>query len=141
MQYVFPNLQLDFANFASQPIIMEIWKEFHVEWESVVFFGMNQKCGRGERRERGEAEGGGGGVGGSKDQWKRRVCPGSFLKAPNYGGRVPVDTTPGPVPMHRAPKSQPLISASTARDAWPPAKPAVTCRCQAHKYPSGHTGP
>ena len=50
-----------------------------------------------------------------------------------------MNTTPGPVPMHRARKSQPLISASTARDAWPPAKPAVICRCQAHKYPYGHT--
>ena len=70
----------------------------------------------------------------------RRVCPGSCLNAPDYGGRVPVDTTPGPVPMHRAQKSRPLISASTARDAWPPAKPAVTCRCQAHQNPSGHTG-
>ena len=45
--------------------------------------------------------------------------------APDYGGRVPVDTTPGPVPLHRAPKNLPLISANTARDAWPPAKPAL----------------
>ena len=51
MHYVFPYHQLDFANFASQPIIIEICR---VEWESVVFFGMNEKCGRGERRERGE---------------------------------------------------------------------------------------
>ena len=31
--------------------------------------------------------------------------------APNYGGRVPVDTTACPVPMHRAPKSLPHIPA------------------------------
>ena len=38
MHYVFPYLQLDFATFASQPITMEICKEFRVEWESVVSF-------------------------------------------------------------------------------------------------------
>ena len=32
--------------------------------------------------------------------------------APNYGGRVPVDTTPCPAPMCRALKNQPLNSAS-----------------------------
>ena len=31
----FPYLQLDFANFASLPIIMELCKEFRGEWESV----------------------------------------------------------------------------------------------------------
>ena len=53
---MFSYHQLDFANFASQPIIMEICQEFRVEWESVVFFGMNEKVGeeRGERGERGE---------------------------------------------------------------------------------------
>ena len=52
MHYVFHYLQWDFANFASQTIIMEICKEFRVE--SVIFFGMNEKCGRGEWTERGE---------------------------------------------------------------------------------------
>ena len=47
----------------------------------------------------------------------RCVSPYPITNAPIYGGRVPVDTTPGPVPMHRAPKSLPLIPASTARDA------------------------
>ena len=51
MQYVFPYHQLDFVNFASQPIIMETCEDFRVEWESVVFFGM---CERGETRETGE---------------------------------------------------------------------------------------
>ena len=51
MHNVFPFHQLDFANFASQPIIME-----RVEWESVVFFGMNENVGegRGEKEERAE---------------------------------------------------------------------------------------
>ena len=31
-----------------------------------------------------------------------RVCPGTPTDAPNYGGRVPVDTTPGPAPVCRA---------------------------------------
>ena len=65
---------------------------------------------------------------------------GRAYDAPNYGGRVPVDTTPGPVPVYRALKKSTLISARTARDACPPAKPAVTCRSKAHNYPSGHTG-
>ena len=54
MHDVFHYLQWDVANFASQTIIMEICKEFRVEWRSVIFFGMNEKCGRGEWRERGE---------------------------------------------------------------------------------------
>ena len=45
--YVFHHHQLDFANFASQPIIMEICKEFRVEWQSVDFFGMNENVGEG----------------------------------------------------------------------------------------------
>ena len=40
-------------------------------------------------------------------------------QAPNYGGRVPVDTTPGPVPVHRALKiptlTSPCQSTSTAK--------------------------
>ena len=56
-----------------------------------------------------------------------------------YGGRVPVHTTPGPVPVYRALKSLPLVPTNTARDAWPLAKPALTCRCQAHNGPSGQT--
>ena len=54
---------MDFANFASQPIIMEICKELRVEWQSVVFFGMNEKVGEGRRRERGGLRGGGAVVG------------------------------------------------------------------------------
>ena len=38
---------MDFANFGSQPIIIGICKEFRVEWESVVFFGMNKNVGEG----------------------------------------------------------------------------------------------
>ena len=49
----------------------------------------------------------GGDGGGADDLWRRRVCPGSFLRAANYGGRVPVDTTPGPVPVCRALKKSP----------------------------------
>ena len=30
--------------------------------------------------------------------------------APDYGGHVPVDTTPGPVPVYRALKSNPISS-------------------------------
>ena len=36
--------------------------------------------------------------------------------------------------------SQPNKEESTARGAMTPAEPALTCRCQAHNYPSGHTG-
>ena len=32
--------------------------------------------------------------------------------APNYGGRVPVDTTPGPAPVCRALKSHPISSST-----------------------------
>ena len=49
----------------------------------------------------------GGGGGGADDLRRRRVCPGSFLRAANYGSRVPVDTTPGPAPVCRAPKTHP----------------------------------
>ena len=44
-----------------------------------------------------------------------RCC--SFLNAPNYGSRVPVDTAPGPVPVYRAPKNLPLIPA-VKTDSW-----------------------
>ena len=56
MNHVFPYHGLDFVNFASQPIIMEICKEFCVEWESVVFFCTNENVGeeRGEKEERAE---------------------------------------------------------------------------------------
>ena len=56
MNHVFPYHQLDFVNFASQPIIMEICKEFRVEWESVVFVGMSENVGeeRGKKEERAE---------------------------------------------------------------------------------------
>ena len=36
-----------------------VCKEFRVEWESVVFLGMNEKCGRGEERKRRGLRGGG----------------------------------------------------------------------------------
>ena len=56
MNHVFPYHQLDFVNLASRSIIMEICKEFRVEWESVVLFGMNENVGeeRGEKEERAE---------------------------------------------------------------------------------------
>ena len=46
-----------------------------------------------------------------------RVCPGAPTLAPNYGGRVPVDTTPGPVPVYRALKNphSPCQSTATAK--------------------------
>ena len=37
------------------------------------------------------------------------VGPATSTVAPNYGGRVPVDTTPGPAPVCRALKSDLLI--------------------------------
>ena len=45
---------LSSANFASQPIITEICREFRVKWESVVFFGMNEKWERRGEKERRE---------------------------------------------------------------------------------------
>ena len=41
----------------------------------------------------------------------------SAQDAPNYGGRVPVDTTPGPAPVCRAQKNLPIITAVEA-DSW-----------------------
>ena len=49
---------------------------------------------------------------------KATAClSGSFLNAPNYEGHVPVDMTPGPVPVHRAPKSLHHIPAGKA-SSW-----------------------
>ena len=42
------------------------------------------------------------GGGGSDVELSEHVCPYPLVDAPNYGGRVPVDTTPGPVPVYRA---------------------------------------
>ena len=89
----FPYHQLDSANFASQPIIMEICKEFRVEWESVVFFGINENVGeeRGEKEERAEGWG----------WWCRRCVDERCLSithhenASNSGGRSPGSQTPG----------------------------------------------
>ena len=36
--------------------------------------------------------------------------------APNYGSRVPVDTAPGPVPVHRALKNHPISSSPPGAD-------------------------
>ena len=36
------------------------------------------------------------------------VYPYAIVDAPNYGGRVPVDTTPGPAPVCRALKTHPI---------------------------------
>ena len=36
------------------------------------------------------------------------VAPYAIVDAPNYGGRVPVDTTPGPAPVCRALKTHPI---------------------------------
>ena len=62
MHYVFPIIMEILPTFASQPIIMEICKEFRVEWESVVSFVKmkNVGKGRGEKEERAEGGGGGG---------------------------------------------------------------------------------
>ena len=43
VHHVLPYQQLGFANIASQPIIMETCKEFSVEWEDCVFFGMHRR--------------------------------------------------------------------------------------------------
>ena len=53
--------------------------------------------------------------------WSRRdvydmsltICHNS--PAPNYGGRVPVDTAPGPVPVYRAPTTAPVELAPPAQ--------------------------
>ena len=45
------------------------------------------------------------------------VSPYAIVDAPNYGGRVPVDTTPGPAPVCRALKNLPDIPAVEA-DSW-----------------------
>ena len=53
--------------------------------------------------------GGGGGGGGSDLECKCRISvDNASLDAPNYGGRVPVDTTPGPAPVCRALKTHPV---------------------------------
>ena len=36
------------------------------------------------------------------------VYPYAIVDAPNYGSRVPVDTTPGPAPVCRALKTHPM---------------------------------
>ena len=53
--------------------------------------------------------GGSGGCGGcgSDTVLQRRACPGHCTLAPNYGGRVPVDTTAGPAPVCRTLKKHP----------------------------------
>ena len=45
------------------------------------------------------------------------VSPYAIVDAPNYGSRVPVDTTPGPAPVCRALKNLPIIPAVEA-DSW-----------------------
>ena len=47
------------------------------------------------------------GGGGSERMFNEGVSPSKLTGAPNYGGRVPVDTTPGPAPMCRALKIHP----------------------------------
>ena len=55
--------------------------------------------------------------------------------APNYGDRVPVDTTPGPVPVYKALKSHPISSsppwAHQPRDvtATVTSEPLGICHC------------
>ena len=52
--------------------------------------------------------------------------------APNYGGRVPVDTTPGPVPVYRASKNphSPCQSTATAKPSqFLHSEPPGICRC------------
>ena len=45
-------------------------------------------------------------------QLMRCVCPYPITDASNYGDRVPVDTAPGPVPVHRALKNPPRNSSN-----------------------------
>ena len=61
--------------------------------------------------------GGGGGGGGSDVRLDECVCPYPPVDAPNDGGRVPVDTTPGPVPVYKALKNphSPCQSTATAK--------------------------
>ena len=70
--------------------------------------------GRGERRGKEGREcgvGGEAGGGGADQVLMTSVYPYDIAAhAPNYGGRVPVDTTPGPVPVYRALKSHPISS-------------------------------
>ena len=59
---------------------------------------------------------------GSDVELSEHVCPYPLVDAPNYGGRVPVDTTSGPVPVYRALKN--------------PLHPnATTESCQNHQEP------
>ena len=48
---------------------------------------------------------------------RRRDCPSRCMRAPNYGGRVPVDTTTGPAPVCRAPKNPPINPSPPRRAA------------------------
>ena len=68
MHYVFPFITWILANFASQPTGVETCKEFRVEWESVVFFGVSENVGevRGEKEERAEG-------------WWRLACCGGVV--------------------------------------------------------------
>ena len=52
--------------------------------------------------------GGGGGGGGADGVNDERVSPCTPTDAPDYGDRVPVDTTPGPAPDVQDPKKSPL---------------------------------
>ena len=52
--------------------------------------------------------------------------------APNYGGRVPVDTTPGPVPVYRALKNPPRNSSNHGAKTL-----SMSCNCgQTTVYPT-----
>ena len=46
------------------------------------------------------------------------------LNAPNYGGRVPVDTVPGPVPVYRALKNPPRNSSNLSAKTL-----SMSCNC------------
>ena len=68
---------------------------------------------------------GGSGGCGADHAFNEGVSPSKLTDAPIYGGRVPVDTTPGPAPMCGALKNPPLILANTAQGALSPAIPAL----------------
>ena len=76
---------------------------------------------------------GGGGGGGADQVLMTNVYP-YDIAAHDYGGRVPVDTAPDPVPVYRALKITPsahhrheLINLATSQQLW--SEPHGICRC------------
>ena len=57
-------------------------------------------------------------------------------QAPNYGGRVPVDSAPSPVPVYRALKKSPLSACQRSNSSTVPALTAPrACRTQQRARP------